>query len=113
MADISKIRKRVITTSPRPMRPVELKGAEVKSIRAGKVNSGDTFAAVERGQLLLYGLIFNLGDRCTSTYAATTPLAHTRRKSSRLISFLKRITLVCLRLYWKGRKVKAERAGER
>ncbi|HEY1123428.1 MAG TPA: SsrA-binding protein, partial [Haloferula sp.] len=34
---------------------VELKGTEVKSIRAGKVNISDAFARVEKGQLFLYG----------------------------------------------------------
>ena len=35
---------------------MELKGTEVKSIRAGKVNIADSFARVENGQMLLYGL---------------------------------------------------------
>ena len=34
---------------------VELRGTEVKSIRAGKVNVADAFARVEKGQLFLYG----------------------------------------------------------
>ena len=34
---------------------IELRGTEVKSIRAGKVNVADSFARVERGQLFLYG----------------------------------------------------------
>ena len=34
---------------------MELKGTEVKSIRAGKVNIADSFARVENGQMLLYG----------------------------------------------------------
>ena len=34
---------------------LELKGTEVKSIRAGKVNISDAFARVENGQMLLYG----------------------------------------------------------
>ncbi|MBR2144075.1 MAG: SsrA-binding protein, partial [Akkermansia sp.] len=34
---------------------IELRGTEVKSIRAGKVNVADAFARVEKGQLFLYG----------------------------------------------------------
>ena len=34
---------------------IELKGTEVKSIRAGKVNITDAFARVDKGQLFLYG----------------------------------------------------------
>ncbi len=35
---------------------IELKGSEVKSIRAGHVNFKDTFARVEKGEILLYSL---------------------------------------------------------
>ena len=34
---------------------IELRGTEVKSIRAGKVNVADAFARVEKGQIFLYG----------------------------------------------------------
>src|SRR5258707_8043901 len=34
---------------------VELKGSEVKSIRAGKANIGDAFARIENGEAFLYG----------------------------------------------------------
>lgn len=33
---------------------IELQGSEVKSIRAGKINLNDSFARVEKGELLLY-----------------------------------------------------------
>src|ERR1700694_5135950 len=33
---------------------IELKGSEVKSIRAGKANIGDAFARIENGQAFLY-----------------------------------------------------------
>jgi len=35
---------------------IELKGGEVKSIRAGKVNFKDTFARVDEGEVFLYNL---------------------------------------------------------
>lgn len=35
---------------------IELKGGEVKSIRAGHVNFKDTFARIEDGEVLLYNL---------------------------------------------------------
>jgi SsrA-binding protein len=34
---------------------VELKGSEVKSIRAGKANISDAFARIEKGEAFLYG----------------------------------------------------------
>src|SRR6201993_5095037 len=33
---------------------IELKGSEVKSIRAGKANVGDAFARIENGEAFLY-----------------------------------------------------------
>ena len=33
---------------------IELKGSEVKSIRAGKANIGDAFARIEKGEAFLY-----------------------------------------------------------
>src|SRR5207247_95788 len=33
---------------------IELKGSEVKSIRAGKANIGDAFARIENGEAFLY-----------------------------------------------------------
>src|SRR5438445_10428908 len=33
---------------------IELKGSEVKSIRAGKANIGDAFARIEHGEAFLY-----------------------------------------------------------
>ena len=35
---------------------IELKGTEVKSIRAGKVNIADAFARIENGQVFLHGI---------------------------------------------------------
>ena len=35
---------------------IELKGTEVKSIRAGRVNLNDSFARIENGRVLLYNM---------------------------------------------------------
>ena len=35
---------------------IELKGGEVKSIRAGKVNFKDTFARIDENEIFLYNL---------------------------------------------------------
>lgn len=93
---------------------IELKGTEVKSIRAGKVNIGDSFASVERGQMMLYGCDIQLWEMAGSWFQ------HGARRPRRLLLHKKEIikidillsqkgfTLICLRLYWKGNKVKAE-----
>jgi SsrA-binding protein len=93
---------------------IELKGTEVKSIRAGKVNIRDTFGMVDNGQLMLYGCDIQAWE------TAGTWFQHGVRRPRRLLMHKKEIlkidqqlsqkgfTLVCLRLYWKGRRVKAE-----
>ena len=116
MADISKNKKarRDYHITQTYEAGIELKGTEVKSIRAGKVNVGDTFATVERSQLMLYGLDIQPWE------TAGTWFQHTSRRPRRLLMHKKEIlkidqllsqkgyTLVCLRLYWKGRNVKVE-----
>lgn len=93
---------------------VELKGTEVKSIRAGKINIADSFARVEKGQLFLYGCDIQPWE------TAGTWFQHQSRRPRRLLVHKSEIlkleqltnqkgcTLVCLRMYWKGRRVKVE-----
>ena len=93
---------------------MELKGTEVKSIRAGKVNIADSFARVEKGQLFLYGCDIQPWE------TAGTWFQHQSRRPRRLLVHKSEIlkldlqtsqkgcTLVCLRMYWHNRKVKVE-----
>ncbi len=93
---------------------VELKGTEVKSIRAGKVNIADSFARVEKGQLFLYGCDIQPWETASSWFQ------HQSRRPRRLLvhkaeilkleqqTSQKGCTLVCLRMYWKNRRVKVE-----
>ncbi|WP_018971026.1 SsrA-binding protein SmpB [Rubritalea marina] len=93
---------------------VELKGTEVKSIRAGKVNIADSFARVEKGQLFLYGCDIQPWETAGSWFQ------HQSRRPRRLLVHKAEIlkleqqtaqkgnTLVCLRMYWKNRRVKIE-----
>ncbi len=92
---------------------VELKGTEVKSIRAGHINLGDAFARIERGQCFLYGCDIK-------PYEKASHEQHEARRSRRLLlhkneilklyaaSQQKGLTLVALRAYWKDRRVKIE-----
>jgi SsrA-binding protein len=92
---------------------VELKGTEVKSIRAGHINLGDAFARIERGQAFLYGCDIK-------PYEKASHEQHEARRSRRLLlhkneilklyaaSQQKGLTLVALRAYWKDRRVKIE-----
>lgn len=93
---------------------IELKGTEVKSIRSGKVNLSDSFARVERGQLLLYGCDIQPWETAGAFFQheAKRPrrlLMHKREifKLEQLLA-QKGYTLPALRLYWKSGKVKLE-----
>ncbi len=93
---------------------IELRGTEVKSIRAGKVNISDAFARVEKGQLFLYGCDIQPWE------TASTWFQHESKRPRRLLvhkkeilkleqaSAIKGASLPCLRMYWKNRRVKVE-----
>lgn len=92
---------------------LELKGTEVKSIRAGLANINSAFARVENGQLFLYGADIQPYERASHEQ-------HDPKRNRRLLLHKKEIdklfgqtqikghTLVALRMYWKGHRVKVE-----
>lgn len=93
---------------------IELKGTEVKSIRSGKVNLSDSFARIEKGQLLLYGCDIQPWETAAEFFQHKPKrprrlLMHKREifKLEQLIA-QKGCTLPALRLYWKNGKVKLE-----
>lgn len=93
---------------------IELKGTEVKSIRAGKVNISDAFARVERGQMILYGCDIQPWETAGEYFqhAAKRPrrlLLHKREifKLEQLMA-QKGCALPLLKMYWKRGKVKVE-----
>jgi len=93
---------------------IELKGTEVKSIRAGKVNVADAFARVENGQVFLHGIHIQPWETAGEWYQ------HNVRRPRRLLLHKREIlkleqavavkgcTLPLLRMYWKNRRVKVE-----
>ena len=92
---------------------IELVGTEVKSIRNGGANLKDSWCAIEEGQMFIKGMhispyekgnIFNRDPRRERRL-----LLH-KREILRLFGQVKQegVTLVPLRLYFKGSKVKAE-----
>lgn len=92
---------------------VSLRGTEVKSIREGKVNLRDCFARIEGGQCFLYGCDIQ-------PYTKASFEQHDSKRVRRLLLHRSEInklygscqikgqTLVALRMYWKGSKVKIE-----
>jgi SsrA-binding protein len=92
---------------------IELKGTEVKSIRGGLANVNNAFARVEKGQLWLY-------DMDIQPYAKASHEQHEPKRLRRLLLHRQEIekllgktqiegfSLVALRVYWKGHRVKVE-----
>lgn len=92
---------------------IELRGTEVKSIRAGLANMAGTFARLERGELFLYGLDIQPYERAShEQHEAKRPrrlLVH-RAELRRLHEAVEQqgCVLPALRLYWKKQHVKVQ-----
>ena len=90
---------------------VVLQGTEVKSIREGRVNLRDSYARVEAGEIFVYNI--HISAYSNRGYADHEPtrrrklLLH-RQEIRKLIgkTVEKGMTLVPLRLYFKGGKIK-------
>jgi len=87
---------------------IELKGSEVKSLRQGKVNLGDSFARVEEGQVILYNA--HISPYAEASYLNVEPLRERRlllhkREIVRLAGKLaqRSLTLVPLKVYFNQR----------
>ena len=90
-----------------------LQGTEVKSLRLGNVNLKDSYARVERGEVVLYGLHispYDHGNRYNHDPERPRRLLLHRREITRLKSRTeeKGLTLVPLSLYFKGGRAKVE-----
>ena len=92
---------------------IELKGSEVKSIRAGKANIGDAFAKIEKGQAFLHNADIQPYERASHEVPAPKRvrrlLLH-KQEIEKLygLTAIAGRTLVVLSLYWKNRKLKSE-----
>jgi len=92
---------------------LELKGTEVKSIRAGLANINNAFARIEGRQAFVYDV--DIQPYARASFEQHEPkrgrrlLLH-RREIDRLFgqSQIKGHTLVALRMYWKEARVKIE-----
>jgi SsrA-binding protein len=92
---------------------IELKGSEVKSIRAGKANIGDAFVRIEKGEAFLYNADIQPYERASHEVPAAKRvrklLLH-RQEIDKLygLSAISGRTLVVLSLYWKHGHLKSE-----
>jgi len=97
---------------------ISLLGTEVKSLRAGKVNLADSYAAVENGEVILYNLHISAYEQSAlENHEPTRPrrlLLH-KKEIKRLFgaTMEKGFTLIPIRIYFKGPYVKIELATAR
>jgi len=94
---------------------IELKGTEVKSLRARKANMTDAFARVEKKQVLLFNLHispYEQGNRFNHDPLRTRRLLLHKNEIIRLKGQTERkgMALIPLKLYLKNGKVKVELA---
>ena len=92
---------------------IELKGTEVKSIRAGTVNLKDSFCTVKNGELFAYGIHispYEHGSIYNRDPDRPKRLLMHRREITKLYARTKQdgLTLVPLSLYFKDSRVKVE-----
>lgn len=93
-----------------------LQGWELKSIRAGRANIGESYAIVRNGELFLFGAqitpLISASTHVVADAQRTRKLLLHRNEIDRLVGLVERegYTLVPTALYWKGNKVKAELA---
>ncbi len=93
---------------------IVLVGTEVKSIREGKVNIGDAFVRIERNEAWLYGCDIQPWQTAGEFFQ------HTAKRPRKILLHRKEIlkiqeatqqqgfTVVCLKIYFKGRRVKIQ-----
>ena len=91
-----------------------LQGWEIKAIRAGRANIGDSCAVVLSGELFLVGSqitpLIQASSHVVANDRRTRKLLLHRREIDVLVGRVQRdgYTLVPTALYWKGNKIKAE-----
>jgi SsrA-binding protein len=93
-----------------------LQGWELKAIRAGRANIGESYAIVKDGELFLFGAqitpLISASTHVIADAHRTRKLLLHRREIDELVGRVQRdgYTLVPTALYWKGSKIKAELA---
>jgi len=92
---------------------IELKGTEVKSLRAGQANLKDSFARVENGELFLYNMHiapYEFGNIANVDPVRPRKLLLHRRQINKLAQELatRNVTLVPLKVYFKNGRAKVD-----
>ncbi|MDD2534827.1 MAG: SsrA-binding protein SmpB [Eubacteriales bacterium] len=92
---------------------IELSGTEVKSLRQGRVNLGDSYAQIMNGELFLIAMHispYEQGNRFNKDPLRTRRLLMHKREILRLFGQVRTegLTLVPTKLYFKHGRVKVE-----
>lgn len=92
---------------------IVLSGTEIKSIRSGKANLKDSYAAIKNGELYIYNLHispYEFGNIYNKDPLRDRKLLVNRREINKLVGLIKQkgYSLVPLSMYFKGNFVKIE-----
>ena len=92
---------------------IVLTGTEIKSIRNGKVNIKDSYVNIKNGEAFIYGMHispYEFGNIYNKDPLRTRKLLLTKREINKLFNLIKQkgISLVPIKLYFKGNLVKLE-----
>ena len=92
---------------------IVLSGTEVKSIRKGKVNIKDSYAAIKNGEAFIFNMHispYDQGNIYNKNPLRDRKLLLTKKEILKLLGYIKQkgLTLVPLSLYFKGNFVKLE-----
>jgi SsrA-binding protein len=93
---------------------VALEGWEVKSLRAGRINLGDSYAIVKDGEIYLFGAsivpLISASTHVIANDRRTRKLLLHREEIDKLIGAIERkgYTLIPLAMYWKSNRVKVD-----
>lgn len=92
---------------------IVLTGTEIKSIRSGKVNLKDSYAAIKNGELYIYNLHispYEFGNIYNKDPLRDRKLLINKREINKLVGLIKQkgYSLVPISMYFKGNFVKIE-----
>ncbi|WP_101924802.1 MULTISPECIES: SsrA-binding protein SmpB [Luteimonas] len=93
---------------------LSLQGWEIKAIRAGRANIGESYAVIRNGELFLFGAqitpLIQASTHVIADALRTRKLLLHRAEIDTLVGRVQRdgYTVVPTALYWKGNKIKAE-----
>ncbi len=92
---------------------IVLFGTEIKSIRNGKSNIKDTYVNIKNGEIFIYGMHispYEFGNIYNKDPLRTRKLLLNKREINKLYNMIKQkgISIVPIKMYMKGNKVKLE-----